>query len=231
MSPAKWRPFCLGFVSVDQRHYSNWSARFRQIAVLVGLINNAFTHAPGMPGTFSPLRTSKETARYWSRHASRHVRQACAVMHVGITNPRWRGTRSRHSQHMRNPKFFESGKRPIGWAHTQNDSCLHMPMYTLFTLAIARKCSNERKTIFETMHLNSLPSANNETNSKALFRKFTETCLLIMRISIFLCVSCSYSTAKDYRSGLSRCFPCWMYGLLQAICRFQRCTSEKQARF
>ena len=32
--------------------------------------------------------TSKETASWRSRHASRHVRHARAVMHVGIANPR-----------------------------------------------------------------------------------------------------------------------------------------------
>ena len=46
-------------------------------------------HAPGMPETFSPPPTSKETASYRSRQTSRHVRNACAVMHVGIANP-WR---------------------------------------------------------------------------------------------------------------------------------------------
>ena len=70
-------------------------------------------HAPGMPGTFSPPPTSKETASQRSRHASRHVRHARAVMHVGITNPRWRRKRSRHSRRMRNPQFYVSGKRPI----------------------------------------------------------------------------------------------------------------------
>ena len=71
-------------------------------------------HAPGIPGTFSPPPTSKETASQRSRHASRHVRHARAVMHVGITNPRWRGKRSRHSRRMRNPQFYVSGKRPMG---------------------------------------------------------------------------------------------------------------------
>ena len=45
----------------------------------------------GNAGTFSPPPFSKETARYRSRHASRHVRDARAVMHVGIVDPRWRG--------------------------------------------------------------------------------------------------------------------------------------------
>ena len=48
------------------------------------------------------------------RHASRHVRQARTVMHVGIANLWWRGKCSRHSRHMRNPQFYVSGKRPMG---------------------------------------------------------------------------------------------------------------------
>ena len=43
-----------------------------------------FAHAPGMPGAFSPPPTSKEIASQRSRHVSRHVRDARAVMHVGI---------------------------------------------------------------------------------------------------------------------------------------------------
>ena len=75
-------------------------------------------HAPGMPGTFSPSPTSKETASLRFRHASRHVRHACAVMHAGIANPQWRGKRSRRSRHMRNPQFYVSGKRPMNeWQH------------------------------------------------------------------------------------------------------------------
>ena len=70
-------------------------------------------HAPGMPGMFSPLPTSKETASKRSRHASRHVRHARAMMHVGIANPRRRGNRSRHSRRMRNLQFYVSGKRPM----------------------------------------------------------------------------------------------------------------------
>ena len=70
-------------------------------------------HAPGMPGTFSPPPTSKENASQRTRHPSRHVRDARAVMHVGISNLRGRGKRSRR---MRNPQFYVSGKRPIGGA-------------------------------------------------------------------------------------------------------------------
>ena len=70
-------------------------------------------HAPGMSGTFSPPPTSMKTAFYRSRHASRHVRHARVVMHVGIANRRWRGKRSRHSRHMRNSQIYVFGKRPM----------------------------------------------------------------------------------------------------------------------
>ena len=42
-------------------------------------------------------------------------------MYVGIAKPRWRGKRSRHSRHMRNPQIYVSGKRPMG--------CLLWPLY------------------------------------------------------------------------------------------------------
>ena len=70
-------------------------------------------HVPGMPGTFSPPLTSKETASLRSRHASRHELHARAVMHVEIANPRWRGKRSPHSRHMHNPQFYVSGEKPM----------------------------------------------------------------------------------------------------------------------
>ena len=67
----------------------------------------------GNAGNVFPPPTSKETTTKRSRHASRHVRHARAVMHVGIAKPRWRGKRSWHSRCIRNPQFYVSGKRPI----------------------------------------------------------------------------------------------------------------------
>ena len=67
----------------------------------------------GNAGNVSPPPTSKETASKRSRHASRHVRYARAMLHVGIAYPRGRGKRSRHSRCMRNPQFYASVKRPI----------------------------------------------------------------------------------------------------------------------
>ena len=70
-------------------------------------------HMPGMPATYSPPPTSKETANQRSQHASRHVRDARTVMHVGITKQRWRGKSSRHSRRMHNPQYHVSGKRSM----------------------------------------------------------------------------------------------------------------------
>ena len=59
------------------------------------------------------------TAGKQSRHISRHVRDACAVMHAGIANSffpwiRRREKRSRNSRRIRNPQYNVSGKRPMG---------------------------------------------------------------------------------------------------------------------
>ena len=40
-----------------------------------------------------------------------------AVMHVGITNPRWRGKRSRHCRRMRNLQFYVSSKSPLWYCY------------------------------------------------------------------------------------------------------------------
>ena len=88
---------------------------------LIRYANLRVAHAPGMPGTFSSPPTSKETASLRSRHASRRVRHARAVMHVGIANPRWQRKRSRHSRRMHNPQFYVSGKRPMETVADKND--------------------------------------------------------------------------------------------------------------
>ena len=80
---------------------------------LIRYVKLRIAHAPRMPGTFSPPPTSKETASKRPRHAWRFVRDARAVMHVGIANRLWRGKRSRHSRRMHNPQLNVFGKRPI----------------------------------------------------------------------------------------------------------------------
>ena len=73
------------------------------------------THAPGMPGTFSPpLRVSDP-----DMHHGTCVTHVPWYMPRSLTNgflwSRWRGKRSRHSRRMRNPRFYVSGKRSIAF--------------------------------------------------------------------------------------------------------------------
>ena len=46
------------------------------------------------------------------------MRDARAVMHVGIANPRWRGKRSRYSRRMRNPQFLRIWQEAHGLQFT-----------------------------------------------------------------------------------------------------------------
>ena len=107
--------FCIIFLHSRTNmcflHASQWKRC--EYGPLTRYVKLRVAHAPGMPGTFSAPPTSKDTAMYRSRHASRHVRDARALMHVGIANPRWCGKRSRQCRHMRNPQFYVSGKRPM----------------------------------------------------------------------------------------------------------------------
>ena len=62
------------------------------------------------------------TTGYWSRHASRHVRDArpgCmpGSLASGFLWSRCRGKRSRHSRRMRNAQFCVCGKWPIVFIH------------------------------------------------------------------------------------------------------------------
>ena len=46
-------------------------------------------------------------------------------MSIGIANPRWRGTRSRHCRRMRNPQFYVSGERPMGTRFSEIAKCTY----------------------------------------------------------------------------------------------------------
>ena len=97
------------------------------IGPLARYAKSRVAHTAGMPGTFSPPPTSKKTASWGSRHASRHVHHARAVMHDGIATPRWRGKRSRHSQRLRNLQFYVSGKRPMDILEFMSSVHKHSP--------------------------------------------------------------------------------------------------------
>ena len=70
-------------------------------------------HAPGISEALSPPPILNETASWQSRHESRHVRRARAVMHVGIANPRWRGNVPGIRGACATRNFAYQGKRPM----------------------------------------------------------------------------------------------------------------------
>ena len=105
------------------------------------------------PGTFSPPPTSTETVSQRYRHASRHVRHARAMMHVGIDNPRRRGKRSRHSPRMRNPLSYVSGKRSMANCHSASETKLcwrdddvRINCYKAFLSAVFDQLQNVQRT-------------------------------------------------------------------------------------
>ena len=79
MAILKWRPRLPGTNEFFLRMYEP----------LTRYIKLCIADAQGIPGTFSPPPTSKGTASQRSRHASRHMCRARAVMHIGIANT-WR---------------------------------------------------------------------------------------------------------------------------------------------
>ena len=86
------------------QHHGAWASY--QIRKIAGC---ACAGNAGIVFTLPP--TLMETISLRSRHAARLVRDARAVMHVGIAYPRWWGKRSRHSRRKRNQQFYVSGKR------------------------------------------------------------------------------------------------------------------------
>ena len=98
---------------------------------------------------FSLSPTSKETARKLSRHVSQHVCRARAERHVGITNLRWRGKRSRHFRRMRNPQFYVSGKRPIDDISALYLELLRRHWYNSCTIEVILKDKGKLLTIIE----------------------------------------------------------------------------------
>ena len=99
-------------------YYFQWC---RSNGPLTRYVKLQVAHAPG---TFPPVADFPVTAGKRSWHASRHVRDARAVMHVGIAYLRWRGKRSRHSRRMRTRNFAYLARGPwslffwIMWLHS-----------------------------------------------------------------------------------------------------------------
>ena len=72
-------------------------------------------HAPGMPGTFSPPPLVSDPDMHHGTCLT-HVPWCMPGLRTsGFLWNRWRGKRSRHFRRMRNPQFWVSGKRPMGF--------------------------------------------------------------------------------------------------------------------
>ena len=93
-----------------------WESMWEQTEIFIecNRYGPLWAHAPRMPRPPPPTPAGKR-----SRHASRHVRNACVpwcmpgLLTSGFLWSRWRGKRSRHSRRMHKPQFYVSGKRPM----------------------------------------------------------------------------------------------------------------------
>ena len=70
-------------------------------------------HAPGMPGTFSPLARVSDPDMYHDTCVTHVPWCMSGSLISGFQWSRWREKRSRHSRRMRNPQFCISGKWPM----------------------------------------------------------------------------------------------------------------------
>ena len=88
---------------------------------LTRYVKSRVAHGPWMPGTFFPPPTSKETTSQRSRHASRHARHACVLMHVGICLPAVAGKIPAIPRACATRKFYVTGKMPITVMYQKQD--------------------------------------------------------------------------------------------------------------
>ena len=103
----------LSFWAIIARSFPSSNGGLKGHGPLTRYYKLRVAHAPGMPGTFSPL----------PRVSDLDMHHGTCVTHVPWCMPgsstcgflwrRWRGKRSWHSPRMRNPQFCISGKRPM----------------------------------------------------------------------------------------------------------------------
>ena len=101
----------------------SWPFLLQQHGPLARYVKFRVAHAPGMMGTFSPpLRVSDADMHHDT--CVTHVPWCMpGLLTIGFLWSRWWGKLSRQSQHMRNPQFYISGKRPMAVEGT--NVCLH----------------------------------------------------------------------------------------------------------
>ena len=70
-------------------------------------------HAPGIPGTFSPLLGGSDPDMHHGTCVTHVPWCMSGSLTSGFLRSRWRRKRSRHSRRMRSTQFNISGKRPM----------------------------------------------------------------------------------------------------------------------
>ena len=81
--------------------------------LLARYVKLRFAHAPGMPGTCSPPPWFSDPDIHYGTCVTHVPWCMPGSLTIGFLWNRWRGKRSRHSPRMRDPQFYESGKRPM----------------------------------------------------------------------------------------------------------------------
>ena len=99
-------------VSKDPVGSLYYSIKYCHHGPLTSQILRKVTHAPGLPGPFHRLQRKPLVSDPTMHHVPWCM--------LGSLSHGWRGKRFRHSRRMRNPQFYVSGKRPIGWYSSIN---------------------------------------------------------------------------------------------------------------
>ena len=87
--------------------------RWRNHGPLTRYVKLRVTHAPGMPGTFSPQPRSSDPDMHPGTCVTHVPWCMSGSLTRGLLWSRWRGKCSRHSRRMHNTQFYVSGKRPM----------------------------------------------------------------------------------------------------------------------
>ena len=90
-----------------------WSSLVCGHKLIARYVKLRVTHAPGMPETFSPPTWVSDPDMHHGTCVTHVPRCMSGSLTIGFLWNRWRGKRSRHSQRMRNPQYYVSGKRPM----------------------------------------------------------------------------------------------------------------------
>ena len=118
-----------------------------QYGPLTRCVTLRVVHALGMPGTFSPPPRVCDPDMH---HGTCVMRVPWCMLGSLISRFFWsrlRGKGSRHSRHMRKPRFYVSGKRPMKYTHHLYDDdllCAQLPCDTDW-LAVCSICFDKER--------------------------------------------------------------------------------------